>query len=77
MRGSAIAASGPVSLSAGGNVAIEAARESRQEYHLNEEKYSRKLPKFGTAAQAEIHFVFGRHMESRFCGDDRGGFLRS
>ena len=40
MRGSAIAASGPVSLSAGGNVAIEAARESRQEYHLNEEKKS-------------------------------------
>ncbi|MFS0757394.1 hemagglutinin repeat-containing protein [Noviherbaspirillum sp. 1P10PC] len=40
VRGSAIAGSGTVSLSAGGNVVVEAARESRQEYHLHEEKKS-------------------------------------
>jgi filamentous hemagglutinin len=40
VRGSAIAGNGPVSLSAGGNVVVEAARESRQEYHLHEEKKS-------------------------------------
>ncbi|WP_194711903.1 two-partner secretion domain-containing protein [Noviherbaspirillum soli] len=40
VRGSAIAGSGTVSLSAGGNVVVEAARESRQDYHLHEEKKS-------------------------------------
>ncbi|MFL6716490.1 MAG: hemagglutinin repeat-containing protein, partial [Burkholderiaceae bacterium] len=40
IRGSAIAGSGLVSLSSGGNVVIEAARESSQEYHLHEEKKS-------------------------------------
>lgn len=40
-------------------------------------KYSRKLPKFGIAAQAGIHFAFERPMKSCFRGNDREGVLSS
>ena len=52
IRGSAIAGSGPVSLSAGGNVIVEAARESCQEYHLHEEKKSGMFASASASASA-------------------------